>query len=115
MKPKRTGNFMATLSLGSRCLRPGLLDFQGEIVEIAKTDLKVVPREIAAGDDLSTRVDKQGVPRPVKPSYHARAVLDPHSHEVLTGAHGRAKILVGPQSAGQRLYRYLRRTFTFEL
>jgi len=87
----------------------------GTVAEIAKTDLKVAPRELAAGRELAVRVDEEGIPRPVETSYHARVVLDEHDHDLLTGTRGRAKILGSSQSLGRRLYRYLGRTFNFSL
>ena len=86
---------------------------QGTIAEIARTDLKVAPRELAGGKDLLTRIDKLGVRRPLETSYQARVMLDDHGHNLLTGARGRAKILADSQPLGRRLYRYLRRTFNF--
>ena len=85
----------------------------GTVTEIARTDLKVVPRELAAGQQLPVRVGQQGLPRPLETSYQARVSLDDHADRLLIGARGRAKILADPQPLGRRLYRYLRRTFTF--
>ena len=87
----------------------------GTVTEIAKTDLKVAPRELAAGRDLPVRVDEEGIPRPVETSYHARVMLDEHDHNLLTGTRGRAKILADSQPLAWRLYRYLGRTFNFSL
>jgi putative peptide zinc metalloprotease protein len=87
----------------------------GTITEIAKADLKVLPRELATAKDLPTRIDKLGVPRPAETAYHACVSLESHSHQLLAGACGRAKILADPQPLARRLYRYLRRTFQFEL
>ena len=87
----------------------------GTITEIAKTDLKVAPRELASGKQLPIRIDDQGIPRPVETSYQARVVLDEHDGPLLPGTGGRAKILVARQSLGRRLYRALGRTFNFRL
>jgi len=87
----------------------------GTVTEIAKTDLKVVPRELAMANELPTRVDENGVHRPLNTSYQVRVSLDGHEGMLLTGARGRAKILADPQPLGRRLYRYLRRTFNFPL
>jgi hypothetical protein len=83
----------------------------GAIVEIAKTDLKVAPRELARGTDLPTTLDEKGVPRPLATSYHARVALDGHEEGLLMDTRGRAKILADSQRLGQRLLRYLQRTF----
>jgi len=87
----------------------------GTITEIAKTDLKVAPRELAAGEELAVRVDDEGISRPVETSYQARVALDDCDVRLLTGTGGRAKILAEPQSLARRLYRYLGRTFRFSL
>ena len=87
----------------------------GTITEIAKTDLKVAPRELAKGEELPVRVDDQGIPRPVETSYQARVALDDHDARLLPGTRGRAKILAEPQSLARRLYRHLGRTFRFSL
>jgi len=85
----------------------------GTITEIAKTDLKVAPRELAKGEELPVRVDDEGITRPVETSYQARVALDDYGARLLTGTRGRAKILAEPQSLARRLYRYLGRTFRF--
>jgi putative peptide zinc metalloprotease protein len=93
---------------------PGKI-LNGTVAEIAKTDLKVAPRELAAGRELAVRVDEEGIARPVETSYHARVVVDEHDYKLLTGTRGRAKIVGNSQSLGRRLARYLGRTFHFSL
>jgi putative peptide zinc metalloprotease protein len=88
---------------------------RGTITEIAISDLKVAPRELATGKDLAVRVDEEGIPRPTETSYQARVALDEHNRRLLTGTGGRAKIVVDRQSLGRRLYRALGRTFNFRL
>ena len=85
--------------------------FYGTIVEIAKSDLKMVPRELAAGADLAVRVDPHGVARPLSISYQARVRLDEQPDVSLLGCRGQVKILVEPQSLAEQLYRGLRQTF----
>jgi putative peptide zinc metalloprotease protein len=85
--------------------------FYGIIVEIAKSDLKMVPRELASGADLAVRVDPRGVARPLSISYQARVRLDEQPDVSLLGSRGQAKILVEPQSLAEQLYRGLRQTF----
>jgi hypothetical protein len=85
--------------------------FCGAIVEIAKSDLKMVPRELATGADLAVRVDPRGVARPLSISYQVRVRLDEQPVVSLLGSRGQAKILVEPQSLAEQLYRGLRQTF----
>jgi putative peptide zinc metalloprotease protein len=87
----------------------------GTIAEIAKTDLRVAPRELAAGNELPVAVDAEGVARPTETSYQVRVALDRSVPGLLLGDRGRAKILVEPQSLWQRGCRYLERTFNFKL
>ncbi len=88
---------------------------EGSIIEIAKIDLKVAPRELAADRQLPVRVDSEGLPRPTETSYQARVALDRYLPGLLTGGRGWAKIAVSPQPLGQRLVRYLEQTFNFSL
>ncbi len=85
----------------------------GTVSQPPRTDLKTVPRELAAGGELPARVDAQGFARPLQTTYYARVVLDDHDARLLTGTRGRAKIMVDSQSLARRLVRYLGRTFRF--
>ena len=85
----------------------------GTLTEIAKTDLKIIPPELAIEKSLPTRIAEDGLPRPLEALYQASVTLDDHDHRLLTGTRGRVKILVDPQPLGRRLYRYLSRTFSF--
>ena len=85
----------------------------GTIAELAKSDLKVAPRELSKESDLLIRVEKDGIARPAATSYQARVVLDQHDRQLLVGTRGRAKIVAEPQPLAQRVYRYLKRLFSF--
>ncbi len=85
--------------------------FEGRVVEIATSDLKVVPRELAAGADLAVCVDPRGIARPASISYQVRVRFDRQPGVSLLGSRGQAKILVDPQSLVERLYRAFRQTF----
>ncbi len=91
---------------------PGAV-LDGTIIELAKTDVKVVPRELAQEGDLAVRVNRQGLARPAETCYQARVALDEHNRSLLVGTRGRARILVDPQSLGLRTYRALGRVFRF--
>ena len=88
---------------------------QGTIGEISQTELKVVPRELATGEDVPVRVGPRGLPLPAETSYQARVQLDRHDQTLLVGARGRAKILAEAQPLFRRVYRYLRGTFSITL
>ena len=93
---------------------PGVF-LEGTIVEVAETDLRVAPAEIASTGQLPATLDAQGVARPRSTSYQARVQLDPHDERVLIGAAGRGKIQLEPRSLAWRLHRYLSRTFRLDL
>ncbi len=86
--------------------------FSGEVAEIAKLDLKLMPRVLAAAGDLPSRTDDRGVSHPLDTWYQARVRFDEDPSNLLAGVHGSAKILVAPRSLGIQLARYLRQTFS---
>jgi putative peptide zinc metalloprotease protein len=85
----------------------------GEIVDVAEIDLDVAPRELIEHDEFPTRLDADGIPRPLATAYQARVRLDPVASQLIVRATGLAKIHSHPQSAGQRLLRFFRQTFRF--
>jgi putative peptide zinc metalloprotease protein len=90
------------------------------VVEVARSDTKVSSPYVSsqAGGELDTKIDPSGAQRPMRASYRARVPLDDPGdlHGLLcTGMRGEAKIETRWQSLGKRLYRYLARTFHFEL
>jgi len=85
----------------------------GEIVDIAEIDLDVAPRELIEHDEFPTRLDAEGIPRPLATAYQARVRLNPVASQLIVRATGLAKIHSVPQSAGQRLLRFFRQTFRF--
>ena len=85
----------------------------GEIVDIAEIDLDVAPRALIEHDEFPTRLDADGVPRPLATAYQARVRLDPVASQLIVRATGLAKIRSQPQSTGQRLLRFFRQTFRF--
>ena len=87
----------------------------GTIADVAKIDLQAVPPNLAAASGLATRQNKDGVTQPMSTAYQARIALDQHGRNLAAGDLGRCKIAVCPQPLGQRLLRYLRRTFTWNL
>ncbi len=86
--------------------------FEGTVVEIARLDLKVMPRELAAAGDLPSRVDDRGVSHPVDTWYQARVRFDEDPAHLMAVALPYAKIAVAWQSLGARLARYLKQTFS---
>jgi putative peptide zinc metalloprotease protein len=91
--------------------------FESHVASISPETLKVSPRALSnkVGGDLATETDESGLERPIKPTYQANAPLDDLNGEIVIGTRGTAKIHAGYQSLGQRGWRYLSRTFNFEL
>ena len=99
----------------------------GQIERRSSEPLQATPPQLSSlsGGNLATEVDEAGVPRPLSPHYDVVAALiaSPdmsasarESHDLLRiGLTGRAKIHTSPKTIAQRLYRYLARTFNFEL
>lgn len=92
----------------------------GAIVEIAKVEMKAAPSSLSsrAGGELDTVVDETGVAKPLSTSYHARVPLVDAGElagVLRPGMRGTAKVHTKPRSLGDRMYRYLARTFNFEL
>ena len=84
------------------------------IVELAEINVDAVPPMLMAAGDVASRVDDNGRRHLLNTSYQARVKLSEHSHRLLLRARGRAKIHVGAQPLGRRLYRFLRQTFHFD-
>lgn len=86
--------------------------YSGRVVEIARLDLEVMPRGLAAAGDLPARTDRRGLSRPLDTWYQARVAFDVDPPHLVARVHGRAKIAVAPQTLGARLARYLKQTFS---
>jgi putative peptide zinc metalloprotease protein len=87
------------------------------IVEIARESLKVMPQHLTtkAGGDAVTKTDESGKERPFNTSYQALAPLDDEHAVMQIGLKGRAKISTRWQTLGSQLWRFLARTFNFQL
>lgn len=79
-------------------------------------DVNETPKRLSGvyGGPIPSQMDETGVARPLKPYYQAVAPLPPHD-TLRVGLTGRARIKTAPQTLGWRLWRYLTRTFNFEL
>jgi len=93
---------------------PGVV-LAGTLTEVARRDLKVAPRELAAQGSLPVHFDRAGVPHPATVCYEARVALTDNPPDLIVAACGQAKILADPQSLGARLYHRLWQVFRFAL
>jgi putative peptide zinc metalloprotease protein len=93
------------------------------VVDVARDEIKSMSPTLSsrAGGDVSTQQDRRtGQLRPLSTSYQARVPLDLEDQGELRGLltigqQGSAKVYARWQSLGQRLYRYVARTFHFDL
>ena len=70
---------------------------------------------VQAGGKIATRTDAAGAPRPLSATYQVDVVLPTDQFTYKIGQRGRAKVTADPKSLGQRLWRFLTRTFHFEI
>jgi putative peptide zinc metalloprotease protein len=91
---------------------PGRI-LEGELIELARMDAKIAPRELMP-QDLPMRAGSDGVMRPLQTPYQARVRLDDHPYRLPAGSRGQARIHVGSLSLGSRIYRIVQRTFHFD-
>ena len=94
--------------------------FEGQVVEIAKIDLKVSSRRLSTkgGGELATKTDPSGIERPMSTSYQVRVPLDDPGHLLRLGLRGQGKVHMGVedwQTLGQRFWRFITQTFNFRL
>jgi putative peptide zinc metalloprotease protein len=90
---------------------------RGKVEKIADNSLQTIPPALTgqSGGGLDTVMDENGQPKPMNPSYAARVPIEDWAPRLQHGMRGKAKIHVEPQTLGRRLYRYMARTFHFDL
>ena len=88
-----------------------------EISDVSNERMEFSPRRLSgkAGGDMATKTDATGMERPIGTSYPASAPVRDEEGIILVGTTGTAKIDAGYQTIGRRLWRYLAKTFNFEL
>jgi putative peptide zinc metalloprotease protein len=92
--------------------------YVSQIEKVATKDLKTSPVHLSSlhGGELPTKMDESGVPRPIGLVFEVTVPLPEDEHGLMrVGLVGRAKITTAPRTLGSRIYRYLSRTFNFEL
>ena len=94
-----------------------LSTFSGVIQTIAEREMRETPEALASqvGGSLNTQMGPDGQLRPISTSYQARVPLENCEVPLRAGYRGQAKIYVGWKSVGWRIYRFLSRTFRFEM
>jgi putative peptide zinc metalloprotease protein len=92
--------------------------YKSQIERIASTDLQTVSRAAStqAGGRLETKTDPtSGRIAPLSTSYQATAPLGDSAGKLQVGMQGQARIYTGWQPLGRRLYRFVTKTFHFDL
>jgi putative peptide zinc metalloprotease protein len=87
------------------------------IDEKSMVEMKVISPNLTAqaGGGVQTKMDASGNPVPMNTSYQASAQIDDPPHELKMGMRGRARIFVGYTPISLRVYRYVAKTFNFDL
>ena len=88
-----------------------------EILDVSKERMKYSPHRLSGkmGGDMATKTDAMGMERPINTSYPASAPLKDEDGIILMGTTGIAKIDAGYQTVARRLWRYVSKTFNFDL
>jgi putative peptide zinc metalloprotease protein len=90
--------------------------FQSSIGEIGP-EIKVASRHLSSksGGDLMSKSDETGMDRPLNTTFQALAAIEDPDGKLVQGLRGTAKVYADWQPIGQRVWRYLVRTFNFKL
>jgi putative peptide zinc metalloprotease protein len=90
---------------------------RGAIAEVAQQKLDVSAARLShkSGGELTTKTDATGVERPESASYQALVPLNDPQGVLRQGLRGRAKVHAHWETLATRGWRYLTRTFQFEL
>lgn len=91
--------------------------YEGKVEQISHRHLEFVPETLSnkLGGDLPTVTDAQGRERLISPVYQATVILDEDTPLLKSGLRGNSRFDVDTRSAGDWIWRYLRRTFHFRL
>ena len=85
---------------------------EGRVMEIAKLDLKVMPRELATAHDLPAHTDPRGAAHPLNTWYQVRVQFESDPPFLLARVRGRAKITVASQTIVAQCVRFVRQAFS---
>jgi putative peptide zinc metalloprotease protein len=91
--------------------------FQSRTKVISPVKMNSVPKALASlhGGDLVTTKDDEGIDVPQSTTYQVSVPLENEQRLISPGSTGVAKISVGSQTVGWRIWRLACRTFRFEL
>ncbi len=93
-------------------------EFEGELSEISRQPLENASTSLSSqtGGGLQTEIDpRTGAVKPRSVSYQGRVPVEGWDMPLRPGYRGSAKVHVDPMSLGGRLWRFVMKTFNFEL
>lgn len=88
-----------------------------KIAQKAMLNMTVAPQNLTqqAGGGLQTKVDASGNAVPMNTTYQASAPIDDPSAELKMGMRGKARIFIGYTPLSVRAWRFVAKTFNFDL
>ena len=91
--------------------------YDSHIDIISPQEMKIVPKGLSSkyGGDLLTTVDNDGLDKPQSTTFQVRVPLNNAGQTIMVGATGFARIKTGHQTVGQRIWRFVCKTFRFDL
>ncbi|QDU26105.1 Putative peptide zinc metalloprotease protein YydH [Anatilimnocola aggregata] len=91
--------------------------YESYVAEIGANEMKAVNPALSSrvGGRLETVTDPSGATRPLSSSYPVRAPLKDLDGDIQVGMQGQARIYTGWQPISSRVYRYVAKTFHFDL
>jgi putative peptide zinc metalloprotease protein len=112
-KHDKTGGSPVALKLESYRVKT----LYSTVDEKSMVEMKTTPPSLMAqaGGGVQTKMDASGNPIPMNTSYQTSASLDDPPHELKIGMRGKARIFVGYTPISLRVYRYVAKTFNFDL
>lgn len=95
---------------------PGLR-LESKIHEISPVELRIAPPNVSnhTGGPLITKKNERGEDVPQSATFPVRAPFESSDERIQIGMTGYAKVSAGSKTLGQRVWRFICRTFNFEL
>lgn len=90
---------------------------RSHVALVTPTEMKQVPKPLSQrhGGPMLTETDRAGNEVPISTKFLVKVPLEDTEQLLLPGSTGRARILTGTQTVGQRIWRLAQQTFQFEL
>ncbi|REJ67302.1 MAG: biotin/lipoyl-binding protein [Planctomycetota bacterium] len=91
--------------------------FRSQIADVSPKPIERIARRMTAkaGGSIPSTTEQDGGERPLTTSYYAQAVMPDDAAGLHIGALGEARIYTRWRTLGERVARYLNRTFSFDL